>query len=73
MARNADEIAPAGKWALSIPEAVALSGLSRSHLYRQMENGGLAAVKIGKRRLILADTLKAWLQAAPAVATRPAA
>jgi len=38
--------------ALSIKETAATSGLSRSSLYRLIEAGKLATVKIGARRLV---------------------
>lgn len=66
MAQIATQIAASEKLALSIPEAAMLSGISRSSLYKRMASGELAAVKSGKRRLILAGALKAWLEALPA-------
>ena len=44
-----DRIKPA---ALSVQDAAAYTGLSRSTLYRMMERGELASFKIGIRRLI---------------------
>jgi excisionase family DNA binding protein len=38
--------------AMAINEAVELSGFSRSFLYKLMENGQLAYIKIGKARRI---------------------
>jgi len=43
--------------AYSIAEAEALSGLSRSTLYRMMEAGTLKTVQRGRRRLVPADEL----------------
>jgi excisionase family DNA binding protein len=48
-------------FALSIKEASAFSGLGRSTLYRHMDDGELAFVKAGGRRLILKDDLKSFL------------
>jgi excisionase family DNA binding protein len=47
--------------ALRVNEAVAVSGLSRSTLYELVKTGKLRAVKIGGRRLILRESLKALL------------
>jgi excisionase family DNA binding protein len=45
----------------SVPEAAAVAGVSRAHLYRAMQVGDLASVKTGSRRVILHDDLVAWL------------
>jgi excisionase family DNA binding protein len=47
----------------SIPKAVEWSGVCRSSIYLALKRGDLASVKIGRRRLILMDDLKAWLDA----------
>ncbi|MGH9214909.1 MAG: helix-turn-helix domain-containing protein [Acidimicrobiales bacterium] len=47
--------------AYSVPEAAAVAGVSRAHLYRAMRVGDLASVKTGSRRVILHDDLVAWL------------
>ena len=54
------------RMAYSIPEAAAMAGVSRSLVYKQMGAGRLGAIKIGKRRLIPADALRAWIASAPA-------
>lgn len=46
--------------ALRIPEAVNVSGLSRSKLYDEIKAGRLRAVKAGGRRLILRTDLEAY-------------
>lgn len=50
--------------ALTIPEAVRVSGLSRTALYEAMR-GELPARKAGKRTLILAADLEAYLANLP--------
>ena len=50
---------------VTIPEAVRLSGLSRSELYRQLSAGRISARKSGSRTLILWATLKAHVEALP--------
>jgi len=50
--------------ALSVAQAAEAAGVSRSILYEEMRRtGGLKYVKIGARRLILVDDLRAWLVA----------
>jgi excisionase family DNA binding protein len=46
------------KLALSIKEAVAVSGLSRSTIYNLLGSGDLQSVKIGARRLIRRSVLE---------------
>jgi len=48
--------------ALRINEAAAVSGLSRSTLYKLLGAKKLRAVKVGGRRLILRESLEALLQ-----------
>ena len=51
--------------ALTIHEAVRISGLSRSELYRRLSDGKVRAVKSGSRTLILMDSLQAHLASLP--------
>ncbi len=51
------------KLAYTIAEATAASGLGRSTLYELMAVGKLAYVKVGSRRLIPVDALRAMLDA----------
>jgi len=62
MAPNVPRICSDEKFAFRINEAVAVSGLSRSTLYKLLSAEKLRAVKIGGRRLILRDDLMALLQ-----------
>ena len=57
--------APANPIGLTIREAVQLSGISRSTLYRAIKAGEVVARKHGRRTIILADELRAWLQGLP--------
>jgi excisionase family DNA binding protein len=50
---------------VTIPEAVRLSGLSRSELYRQLSAGHIRARKSGSRTLILWESLKAHVESLP--------
>jgi excisionase family DNA binding protein len=47
--------------AVGVPDAARRAGVSRSFLYEEMTAGRLRFLKAGKRRLILADDLRAWL------------
>jgi excisionase family DNA binding protein len=53
------------KLALTIPEAVASSGFSRSSLYEEISSGRLRAVKRGRRVAILTEDFRSWLGALP--------
>lgn len=50
---------------LTIPDAVKASGASRTAIYEALRRGELTAKKHGKRTLIEADALKAWLANMP--------
>ena len=52
---------------LTIPDAVRLSGISRSALYDALnsEENGLVARKAGRRTLILLSDLEAYLASLP--------
>ncbi|QDO99096.1 helix-turn-helix domain-containing protein [Ferrovibrio terrae] len=51
--------------AYSLDKAAQLSGRSRRQLYRHIESGALIARKDGFRTIVLADDLRAWLDALP--------
>ena len=51
---------------LTIPEAVKLSGVSRTGLYEALKRGRLTAVKCGKRTLIPYASLSSYLASLPA-------
>ena len=50
---------------VSIPEAVRLSGLSRSEIYRQLAAGRINARKSGSRTLVIWASLQAHVAALP--------
>lgn len=52
--------------AVTIPEAVRLSGLSRSGIYEAMRRGDLIARKAGRRTLIAFNDLETYLASLPA-------
>jgi excisionase family DNA binding protein len=45
-----------------IPEAVKITGISRSRLYELMRSGEIETVKIGASRLVLVESLRAFLE-----------
>lgn len=52
-----------GVLAVSPGEAARLSGLGRTTIYNALGSGALKSIKIGKRRLIAIEALRAWLLA----------
>jgi excisionase family DNA binding protein len=48
--------------AVSPNEAARLCSIGRTTLYAELSSGDLKSVKIGTRRLITIDALRAWLQ-----------
>jgi excisionase family DNA binding protein len=52
--------------AYTIREACEVSGISKSSIYNSIRAGTLRPRKYGKRTLILADDLRAWLGSLPA-------
>ena len=51
--------------AYTVSDAVKASGLTRSRLYEEMRAGRIEARKAGRRRLILASSLAAFIAALP--------
>jgi len=51
------------KLTYNIKEAVAVSGINKDLLYAEINAGKLKTLKIGRRRLIRAEALAAWLEA----------
>ncbi len=52
--------------ALPICDAIRVSGLSRSEVYRRLAAGDIRAVKAGAKTLVLTQSLKAFLSGLPA-------
>jgi excisionase family DNA binding protein len=60
-----------GKFAYSIAELPALVSLGRSHIYEEIRAGKLRTVKAGRRTLVLAEDLRAWLHSMAEASDRP--
>jgi excisionase family DNA binding protein len=52
--------------AVSIAQAVGLTGVGRSTLYKAIQRGELPIRKAGRRTLLLTDDLRRWIQQLPA-------
>jgi excisionase family DNA binding protein len=48
----------------SIPEAARLLGVGRRSVYRQISQGNLPVIKLGRRTLVAASALHAFIEAA---------
>ena len=49
--------------AASVEDPAAMAGVGRTTLYTALGAGSLRSLKIGKRRLIRVEALKAWIAA----------
>jgi predicted DNA-binding transcriptional regulator AlpA len=56
---------------VSVNDVLILSGMSRSSLYRRLGEGRLEARKLGSRTMVVAESLRAFLDSAPVVTIKP--
>jgi excisionase family DNA binding protein len=47
--------------AVSVEEAARRAGVSRAFLYQRLASGELPSIRLGKRRLVRVEALRAWL------------
>ena len=59
--------APVERAAYSIPEVLTKIGVGRDKLYELIRSGQLPARKVGRRTLIIASDLEAFLKALPVI------
>jgi excisionase family DNA binding protein len=62
LAANHPHEVPAQRIAVSVDEAVTLTGLSRSTLFRIVQTGELPSLKVGRRRLIRVVDLDGYIE-----------
>jgi excisionase family DNA binding protein len=55
------------KIAVTIPEAVQMTGIGRSSLYGLFKAGSIKARKSGKRTLVLVEDLETYVKSLPTV------
>jgi excisionase family DNA binding protein len=56
------------KLAYRLPEAIEISGIGRTKLYELIANGEIQAVHVGRRTLVLGDSLRSFLEGLATVA-----
>jgi excisionase family DNA binding protein len=67
MAKSELTLAGSEEYALDIPTAARRTNLGRSNIINEIESGNLRSIRIGRRRLILPEDLRAWLLSRPSV------
>lgn len=53
--------------AYRVPDALRIAGIGRTYLYELIKQNRIQAKKAGRRTLIVADSLHAWLASLPTI------
>ncbi|KTE76863.1 helix-turn-helix domain-containing protein [Sphingopyxis sp. A083] len=59
---NGNEVAPIGPISVRIPDAVRMTGLSKSKIYQLIASGDIEAAKIGRATVVFVDSLQSFLR-----------
>ncbi|GFM31088.1 MULTISPECIES: helix-turn-helix domain-containing protein [Pseudomonadota] len=61
-ATNGDDAPPIGPISVRIPDAVRMTGLSKSKIYQLIASGDIEAAKVGRATVVFVDSLRSFLR-----------
>ena len=62
MGMNGEEAVPIEPISVRIPEAVRMTGLSKSKIYQLIASGDIEAAKVGRATVVFVDSLRSFLR-----------